>query len=83
LAIRLREQWRNLEAGHLERSRIAQRDFEEKYFILYKLAKTLQIEKYCVYGKYKEAAHISCLKDPISQPSIEILPNWLPLVSEK
>ena len=36
-----------------------------------------------VLRKYKAAAHLACLKNPISQPSIEISPIWYPLISKR
>lgn len=54
LAVRRGEHRRNLQ-GHLEKSRIAQFVFEEEHPTACNLGKILQIEKYSVYRKYKEA----------------------------
>jgi len=36
-----------------------------------------------MYGKYKESTCMSCLKNPISQPSMAILPIWYPSISKE
>jgi hypothetical protein len=82
LALCFREYRRNLE-GHLQRSRTVQRAFEKDHGVVYNLATILEIEKNYVYRKYKEAAHMSCSKDPITLPTGEILPICFPLFSEK
>jgi hypothetical protein len=33
--------------------------------------------------KYKESAHMACMENPISQPSLEFTPIWIPLVKEE
>jgi len=70
----LREHRRNLELGHLERSRLAEHSYEENRRVLWKEAKFLETEKNAVYRKYKEAAYMACLQNPISRPSVEIPP---------
>jgi hypothetical protein len=35
------------------------------------------------YRKYKELAHMACLTNQISQPSLDISPIWIPLISNK
>jgi hypothetical protein len=44
-------------------------------------AKILEIESNSRYKKYKESAHMACLTNPISQPSLNISPIWIPLIS--
>jgi hypothetical protein len=72
LAVRHGEHRRNLEEGHLQRYRIVQHGFEEDHGTVCNLAATSQIERKSLYRNHEEAAHISCLKDPITQPSREI-----------
>jgi hypothetical protein len=45
-------------------------------------ARILEIESNSRYRKYKESAHMACSTYPISQPSLEISPIWIPLVSK-
>jgi hypothetical protein len=33
--------------------------------------------------KYKEAAHMACFIGPISQPSLDISPIWIPIISNE
>jgi hypothetical protein len=70
-------QWQNVK-GCLEISRSMQHVFKENHHILWKEAKMLyrQREMNSMYRKYEEAACMSCLKNPISQPSTAILPIW-------
>jgi hypothetical protein len=44
-------------------------------------ARTLEIESNSRYRKYKELAHMACLTNPISQPSLDISPIWISLIS--
>jgi hypothetical protein len=47
------------------------------------MAKILQIESDSRRRKYKEAAHMACWMDPISQPSLEVSSTWIPLIEKK
>lgn len=58
--VTLGEQMRNLEVGHLERSRLAQHSFEQNH-ILWEEAMILETERKPVYRKYKEVAYIARL----------------------
>jgi hypothetical protein len=51
--------------------------------IQWKEAKAVQIETNNIRRKYKEAAHMACITNPISQPSLEISPIWIPLIREE
>jgi hypothetical protein len=42
-------------------------------------ARILEIESNSRYRKYKESAHMACLTNLISQPSLDISPIWIPL----
>jgi hypothetical protein len=35
------------------------------------------------YRKYKGSVHMVCLTNPISQPSFEISPIWIPFISKE
>jgi hypothetical protein len=46
-------------------------------------ARILDIESYNRYRKYKEAAHMACSINPISQPSLDFSPIWIPIISNE
>jgi len=48
--------------------------------VLWEKAKILDTENNPVYRKYKKAAYMACLQNPVSRPSIEISPIWHPLI---
>jgi hypothetical protein len=79
LAVRLREYRQNLKKGLLQKSKLAQHaskvDWDE--------ARILEIESNTKYRKYKELAHMACLINPISQPSLDISPIWIPVISDE
>jgi hypothetical protein len=81
--MRLHEHMHNLQQGLLEKSKLAQRTYEEGHRIGWDDARILEIESYSRYRKYKEWAHMSCLTNPISQPSFDIYPIWIPLLSNE
>jgi hypothetical protein len=43
----------------------------------------LEVESNSKYRKYKESAHMACSTNPISQPSLDISPIWIPLFNEE
>jgi hypothetical protein len=45
--------------------------------------KILQIKSNSRHRKYKEAAHMACLTDPISQSSLEVSSIWIPLTEKE
>jgi hypothetical protein len=65
----------------LEKSKLAQHAYEEGHRIRWKEAKILQTEPNTTYRKYKEAAHMSLLDHPISQPSLDISPIWTSVIT--
>jgi predicted GIY-YIG superfamily endonuclease len=83
LGIRIWEHMNNLKQGLLEKSRLAEHAYEEGHRIQWKEAKTIQIEANNIYRKYKEAALMACITNPISQPSLEFSPTWIPLICEE
>jgi hypothetical protein len=78
--VRLREHRYNLKQGLLEKSKLAQHDYEG-HTVGWDEARVLEIESNSRYRKYKESAHIACLLNLISQPSLDISPIWTPLIS--
>jgi predicted GIY-YIG superfamily endonuclease len=83
LSVRLREHRHNLKEGHLETSKLAQHAFEEGHKVDWDEARILEIESNSRYRKYKESAHMACLINPISQPSLDISPIWIPVISNE
>jgi predicted GIY-YIG superfamily endonuclease len=83
LSARLREHRHNLKEGHLEKSKLAQHAFEEGHRVDWDEARILEIESNSRYRKYKELARMACLINPISQPSLDISPIWIPFISNE
>jgi predicted GIY-YIG superfamily endonuclease len=83
LAVRLREHRQNLQQGLLEKSKLAQHAYEEDHRVGWDDARILDIENNSRYRKYKESAHMVCLTNAISQPSLDISPIWIPLISNE
>jgi hypothetical protein len=77
LILHIQEQRPNLKDSFLEKLKLAQHAFEEDQAGWSKF-KILQIERNRRYRKYKETAHMVCLTDSISQPSLEISPICIP-----
>jgi hypothetical protein len=83
LEIFVKEHKCNLTQGLLEKSKLAQHEYEVEHKICQKEAKVLQIEPNTAYRKYKESAHMSLIEHPISQPSLDISPIWPPVITAK
>jgi hypothetical protein len=83
LFVRIGEHKFNLKNCLLDKSKLAQHAFEEGHQISWNEAKILQIEVNSRQRKYKESAHMACMDNPISQPSMEFHPIWIPLVKEE
>jgi hypothetical protein len=79
--LRLGEHTNSLKQGLMEKSRLAKHAYEEWHRIQWK--ETVQTEANNICKMYKEAAHMACIMNPISQPSLEISPIWIPLIREK
>jgi hypothetical protein len=79
----LREHKYHLREGLLEKSKLAQHAYEEGHRVGWEEARILEIESNSRYRKYKESAHMACLTNPISQPSSDISPIWIPLISNE
>jgi hypothetical protein len=76
--VRLREHRHNLQHGLLGKSKLAQHVLEEGHKVGWDDARILESESNSRYRKYMEAAHMACLNNPISQPSLDISPIWIP-----
>jgi hypothetical protein len=77
--MRLSEHWHK--EGLLEKSKLAQHAYEEGHRVGCDEARILEIESNSRYRKYKESAHMACLTNSISQPSLDISPIWIPLIN--
>jgi hypothetical protein len=73
----------NLKEGLLEKSKLAQHAYEEGHRVGWDEARILKIESNSRYRRYKKSAHMACLTNPISQPSLDISPIWIPLISDE
>jgi hypothetical protein len=65
------------------KSKLAQHAYEEGHRVGWDEAKILDIERHVRYRKYKEAARMACLANPISQPSLDFTPIWIPIISNE
>jgi hypothetical protein len=83
LAMWLCEYRHDLKEGLLEKSKVVQRAYEEGHRVGCDEARILEIESNSRYRKYKESAHVACLTNPISHPSLDITPIWIPLISNE
>jgi hypothetical protein len=83
LALRLRENRHNLRQGLLEKSKLAQHANEGGNWVGGDDARVLEIASNSRCRKYKESAHMTCLTNPSSQPSLDISPIWIPLISNE
>jgi hypothetical protein len=63
--------------------KLAKHAYEEGHKVGWDEARILDIESYSTYRKNKEAAHMGCSIDPISQPSLDISPIWIPIISNE
>jgi hypothetical protein len=73
----------NLKQGLLEKSKLDKHAYEEGHKVGWDEARVLDIESHRKYRKYKEAAHMACYIDPISQPSLDISPIWIPIINNE
>jgi hypothetical protein len=69
--------------GLLEKSKLAQHAYEEHHKVIWDQARVLEVESNNRFRKYKESAHMACSTNPISQPSLDISPIWIPLISDE
>jgi hypothetical protein len=83
LAVRLREHRHNLQQGLLEKSKLAQHAYKGGHRVGWDDARILEIESNSRHRKYKKSAHMACLINPISQPTLDISPIWIPPISNE
>jgi hypothetical protein len=81
LGMWLREHRHNLREGLPEKSKLAQHAYEEGHRAGWDQARIL--ESNSRYRKYKQSVHMVCVTNTISQPSLEISPIWIPLISQE
>jgi hypothetical protein len=67
----------------MDKSKLAQHVYEESRQIHWNKARVLQTEPNTIYRKYKELDYMSPLSNLISQPSLDISPIWIPVISEE
>jgi hypothetical protein len=70
-------------SGLLEKSKLAQHAYEEGHRVGWADARILETENNSRYRKYKESVLVICLTNPISQPSLDISPVWIPFISNE
>jgi hypothetical protein len=73
----------NFKEGLIEKSKLAQHAYEEDRKVMCDEARVLEVESNSRYRKYKESAHVACSTNPISQPSLDISPTSIPLISDE
>jgi hypothetical protein len=74
LGVQIGEHMNNLKQGLMEKSRFAKHACEEGHCIQWKEAKVVQTEANNMCRKYKASAHMACVMNPVSHPSLEISP---------
>jgi hypothetical protein len=72
LAVQLHEHRHILKEGLLEKSKLAQHAYEEGDRVFWDEARILEIESNSRCRIYRESAHMACLTNRISQPSLDI-----------
>jgi hypothetical protein len=85
LAVRLREHRHSLKEGLLEKSKLAKCAYEEGHRVGWDEAtnRILEIESNSISRKYKELVQMACLTSLISQPSLDISPIQIPLITNE
>jgi hypothetical protein len=77
LGIWIGEYRSNLKQALMEKSRLDKHAHEEGHHIQWKEVKVVQTETNNMCRKYKEIAHMVCITNPISQPSLETSTIWI------
>jgi hypothetical protein len=83
LGVQLCEHRHSLKEGLLEKSKLAQHTYEDGHRVGWDEAGILEIESNSRYRKYKESAHMACLTNLFSHPSLDISSIWIPLTSNE
>jgi hypothetical protein len=78
----IQEHRHNLREGLMKKAKLAQHAYEG-HRIGWEEEEILQIETNSRYRKFKESASMACMVNPISQPSLELLAIWIPLINKE
>jgi hypothetical protein len=81
--MRLHEHRLNLKEGVLEKSKLAQHAYKEGHRVIWDEARILEIENRSRHRKYRQSISIVCLRNLISQTSLDISPIWILLVIDE
>jgi hypothetical protein len=81
--VRFREHRHNLKEGLLEKSRLTKHAYEGGHKVGWDEDRILDIDSHSEYRKHKEAAHMACSINPISEPRLDISPIWIPIISNE
>jgi hypothetical protein len=82
LSVRLREHRHNLKEGHLEKSKLAQHAYEEGHRVDWMKPGSWKLKVTAGIGNTRNWP-IWHVFNPISQPSLEISPIWIPVISNE
>jgi hypothetical protein len=72
-----------MKESFLEKSELSQHTYEEDYMVGWVEARILEIKSNSRCRKYKELAHMACLTNVISQPSLDISSFRIPHISNE
>jgi hypothetical protein len=81
--MRLCKQRHNLKEGVLEKSKSAQHGYKEGHGVIWDEARILETDSNSRHRKYRELAHMECLKNLISQSSLDISPIRIPVIIDE
>jgi hypothetical protein len=81
--MRIHKYRHSLRDGLLKKSQLAQHAYEESHRVSWNEARILETESNSRHRKYNKLAHMTCSTKPFSQPSLEISPTWIPLMSKE
>jgi hypothetical protein len=72
----------DLKQGLMEKSRLAKHACEKGHRMQWKEANAVTSAE-STRERYKKAAHMACITNPIGQPNLETSPIWIPLIREE
>ena len=70
----------NIMQGYFDRPNWLHTEYHQ---IDWNQTEVLELEPNTIYRNYKDATHMSCMYNPISQSSLALSPMWLPLVKKE
>jgi len=82
LQTRVREHKACVKKGETEKSRLADHAWSEQHHIQWDKARVIHKEEGFKKRKLKEATFMALTQNPISQPSMDMDPIWLPILRE-